>query len=143
MVNEALQHVIKNNRVSLKIDNQSNSLDIFTPDLKLRCVTFKYTKSSKGRQRMFLKMVGEYGSGSFIDLHSSTVSKRSTFKVSTMFSLFLRKGAGMELHSPLFIVAFVKDNATMSSIRYFEIHASYFVQNRREYALLNSFLYDK
>ena len=29
-------------------------------------------------------------------------------------------------------VAFVEDNATMSSIRYFENHASYFVQNRRK-----------
>ena len=33
--NEALHQVIKNNRVSLKIDNQSNLLDIFTADLKL------------------------------------------------------------------------------------------------------------
>ena len=32
---------------------------------------------------------------------------------------------------PLF-VAFVEDNATMSSIRYFENHASYLVQNRRK-----------
>ena len=29
-------------------------------------------------------------------------------------------------------VAFVEVNATMSSIRYFEDHASYFVQNRKE-----------
>ena len=29
-------------------------------------------------------------------------------------------------------VAFVEDNATMSSIRYFENHVSYFVQNRRK-----------
>ena len=29
-------------------------------------------------------------------------------------------------------VAFVEDNATMSSIRYFENHASYYVQNRRK-----------
>ena len=28
-------------------------------------------------------------------------------------------------------IAFVKDNATMSSIRYFENHVSYFVQNQR------------
>ena len=32
----------------------------------------------------------------------------------------------------LVFVAFVEDNATMSSIRYFENHASYFVQNRRK-----------
>ena len=35
MVNEALHQVIKNNRVSLKRDNLSNSLDILTADLKL------------------------------------------------------------------------------------------------------------
>ena len=29
-------------------------------------------------------------------------------------------------------VAIVEDNATMSSIRYFENHVSYFVQNRRK-----------
>ena len=29
-------------------------------------------------------------------------------------------------------VAFVEDNATMSSIRYFENHVSYFVQNQRK-----------
>ena len=29
-------------------------------------------------------------------------------------------------------VAFVEDNATISSIRYFENHATYFVQNRRK-----------
>ena len=32
----------------------------------------------------------------------------------------------------LVFVAFVEDNATMSSIRYFENHVSYFVQNRRK-----------
>ena len=42
--------------------------------------------------------------------------------------------------SPIF-VAFAKDNATMSSIQYFENHVSYFVQNQR--TLLNSFLYNK
>ena len=31
-----------------------------------------------------------------------------------------------------YFVAFVEDNATMSSIRYFENHLSYFVQNRRK-----------
>ena len=31
-----------------------------------------------------------------------------------------------------FFVAFVEDNATMSSIRYFENYVSYFVQNRRK-----------
>ena len=41
------------------------------------------------------------------------------------------------------VVAFVEDNATMSSIQYFENHASYFVQDRRKWTLLNSFLYDK
>ena len=30
------------------------------------------------------------------------------------------------------IVAFVEDNASMSSLRYFENHVSYFVQNRRK-----------
>ena len=35
-------------------------------------------------------------------------------------------------HSSFFLVAFVKDNATMSSIRYFENHVSYLVQNRRK-----------
>ena len=30
------------------------------------------------------------------------------------------------------LVAFFEDNATMSSIRYFENHVSYFVQNRRK-----------
>ena len=29
-------------------------------------------------------------------------------------------------------VEFIEDNATMSSIRYFENHVSYFVQNRRK-----------
>ena len=29
-------------------------------------------------------------------------------------------------------VAFVEDHATTSSVRYFENHASYFVQNRRK-----------
>ena len=29
-------------------------------------------------------------------------------------------------------MAFVEDNASMSSIRYFENHVSYFVQNRRK-----------
>ena len=29
-------------------------------------------------------------------------------------------------------VAFVEDNATMSSIRYFKNHVSYFVQSRRK-----------
>ena len=32
----------------------------------------------------------------------------------------------------IIFVAFVKDNATMSSIWYFENHVSYFVQNRRK-----------
>ena len=32
----------------------------------------------------------------------------------------------------VFLVAFVKDNATMGLIRYFESHVSYFVQNRRK-----------
>ena len=40
-------------------------------------------------------------------------------------------------------VAFVEDNAAMGSIRYFENHVSYFVQNRMKSTLLNSFLYDK
>ena len=31
-----------------------------------------------------------------------------------------------------FFVAFVEDNATMSSIRHFENHALYFVQNQRK-----------
>ena len=44
--------------------------------------------------------------------------------------------------SPIF-VAFVEDNATMSSIRYFENHVSYFVQNQWKQTLLNSFLRDK
>ena len=30
------------------------------------------------------------------------------------------------------VVAFVEDNATLSSIRYFENHVTYFVQNRRK-----------
>ena len=30
------------------------------------------------------------------------------------------------------VVAFVEDNATMSSVQYFENHASYFVQDRRK-----------
>ena len=47
--------------------------------------------------------------------------------------------------SPIFVfvnlynvvfVAFVEDKATMSSVRYFENHASYFVQNRRKQTLL-------
>ena len=29
-------------------------------------------------------------------------------------------------------VAYIEDNATMSSIRYFENHVSYFVENRRK-----------
>ena len=37
-------------------------------------------------------------------------------------------------------VAFVEDNGTMSSKRYFENHVSYFVQNRRKKTLFNSFL---
>ena len=32
----------------------------------------------------------------------------------------------------LFMVAFVEDSATMSSVRYFEIHISYFVQYQRK-----------
>ena len=44
----------------------------------------------------------------------------------------------IDLHF-FFYVAFVEDNATMSSIRYFENNASYFVQNRRKETLLNSF----
>ena len=36
------------------------------------------------------------------------------------------------LVSNFVFVAFVQDNATMSSIWYFENHASYFVQNRRK-----------
>ena len=44
--------------------------------------------------------------------------------------------------NPIF-VAFDEDNATMSSIPYFENHVSYFVPNRRKKTLLNSFLYDK
>ena len=43
----------------------------------------------------------------------------------------------------IIFVAFVEDNAAMSSIRYFENHVSYFVQNRRKYTLLNSFLFVK
>ena len=35
-------------------------------------------------------------------------------------------------------VVFVDDNATMSSIWYFENHATYFVQNRGKQALWNS-----
>ena len=37
----------------------------------------------------------------------------------------------MWLNGSIF-VAFVEDNATISSIPYFENHASYFVQNRRK-----------
>ena len=40
-------------------------------------------------------------------------------------------------------VAFVEDDATSSSIRYFENHVSYFVKNRRKQTLLNSFPYNK
>ena len=36
------------------------------------------------------------------------------------------------LGSVWFFVAFIEDNATMSSIRYFENHVSYFVPNRRK-----------
>ena len=36
------------------------------------------------------------------------------------------------LYAVLIFVAFVEDNATMTSIRYFENHVSYFVQNRRK-----------
>ena len=43
----------------------------------------------------------------------------------------------------LVFVAFVEDNATMSSVPYFENRVSYFVQNRRKQTPLNSFLYDK
>ena len=57
----------------------------------------------------------------------------------TMFNVFT---AEQHLNTRL-VVAFVEHNATMSSIRYFENHASYFVQNRRKQTLLNSFLYDK
>ena len=46
-------------------------------------------------------------------------------------------------NSPILFVAFVKDNATMSSIQCFENHVSHFVQNQRKKTLLNSFLYDK
>ena len=38
---------------------------------------------------------------------------------------------GKELNG-LVIVAFIKGNATLSSIRYFENHVSYFVQNQRK-----------
>ena len=44
---------------------------------------------------------------------------------------------------PILFVAFVKDNATMSSVPYFENHVSYFVLISRKKTLLNSFLYDK
>ena len=36
------------------------------------------------------------------------------------------------VYSTSVFVAFVEDNATMSSIWYFENHVSYFVQNRRK-----------
>ena len=39
--------------------------------------------------------------------------------------------------NPPFFVACVEDNATMSLIRYFENHVSYFVQNQRKWTLLN------
>ena len=39
-----------------------------------------------------------------------------------------------------YIVAFVEDNANMSSMWYFENHVSYFVQNRTKQTLSNSFL---
>ena len=40
--------------------------------------------------------------------------------------------AMFEAKNCLVFVAFVEDNATMSSTRYFENHALYFVQNRRK-----------
>ena len=36
--------------------------------------------------------------------------------------------------SPSIFVAFVEDNGTMSSIRYFENHVSYFVQNQTHFS---------
>ena len=42
-----------------------------------------------------------------------------------------------------YFFAFVEDNVTMSSIRWFENYASYFVQNRRKQTLLNSSFYNK
>ena len=37
-----------------------------------------------------------------------------------------------QIGKDIIFVAFVEDSATMSSIRYFENHVSYFVQNRRK-----------
>ena len=50
------------------------------------------------------------------------------------FFLFLQCLQNLRSPGPkdIVFVAFVKDNATMSSIRYFENHVSYFVQNRRK-----------
>ena len=41
----------------------------------------------------------------------------------------------------MIFVALVEDNATMSSIQYFENHVLYVVQNQRKQTQLNSFLY--
>ena len=41
------------------------------------------------------------------------------------------------LLSPPIFLAFVEKNATMSSMRYFENHVSYFVQKRRKETLFN------
>ena len=52
------------------------------------------------------------------------------FSTRQLDNLSLSDGLPDELTPRLVFVAFVKDNATMSSIRYFENHVSYFVQNQ-------------
>ena len=47
-------------------------------------------------------------------------------------SRILSSGYGLRDGTTDIIEAFVEDNATMSSIRYFENHVSYFVQNRKD-----------
>ena len=49
-----------------------------------------------------------------------------------MFENLLGKGENASYQHFLLFVAFVEDNATMSSKRYFENHVSDFVQNRRK-----------
>ena len=99
---------------------------------KPRKLPRKKTTEKKKNHNLFYTPIRKVVS--FLYLNSKNNSKQISslttecilFKYSTLRYLSYSNTNG------ILFVAFVEDNATISSTRYFENHASYFVQNRRK-----------
>ena len=68
---------------------------------------------------------------SFLQFGSTDPDKNLNLKLTKGNNSKIRVAGLWFLYTAIF-VAFVKDNATMSSTEYFENHASYLAQNRRK-----------